>query len=484
MAYEHLKNKEDFLLFLDFEKIAIDSELKDLLSKLFDNHTILHVEKTGEISSGKFHLNFLMSRKKMNLVLNKEGLSEPNERIIQRLKKLSLSEPLNIYSTDSLLPLCAPLTKYGFVIEDQIEYKIRLTRDNESITIDLTPSDLSGHHGRSTLYSKQEGDDWRYVTTIASLNLKSLEDVKSLIDKTSLDLEKRYNKEESEELSEELYNLGCTSTITLEKLGSNTYAYIVEDGNVVRCLKGDTTIALEYLIDRANFKFALLERDDSFDQEKNLFLQKDYEILQFFSQDGVDKLYDFFINHDLSVSDIFYEYLKEATKNGKLISIDFKKSKIGKKLEIKFSEGDLNVELEPEFSHYINKKPIFFWKPINYIGSIQSIKKITKVKTEKADMIEIKMSNIYKKLLKYGLKDISTKEDNIKRRIFLNKGLYTYQIFSDGKIILSYEKRDRSHEIVLEDGYYLQTVEEYEQALSKVFVNYAKFSKEYGFQTA
>lgn len=439
MTYEKFNNIDDLLLFLDVENVKIDTDLRDVISKLFKNHNISYCIKHGITNSDKFRLTFYFSRKdKFSISLDKNFLVSPSNRIMSKFRELSKDEPLILYDVDYLLPLCNPILKLGWTVEseDENDFTIFFKKKDYRLEASLKPYKKDGEKGRFILY-----DGTEYLDTIAHEKLETLEDIKNLVSK-------------------------CIDYLKESLKESNNFKYILN------------SVKFAEKILENNFD----NKSIDFNKDKEDFLNKKYKEENYISRNGVEKLYDYFTMHDISTVDAFYEYLKKSVNKNLLESINFINT--SKKLSIKFKNGtSLEIELIPEFSHVTNNINIFFWKPLNYIENIKSIKIIVNTDKEKAEIFDIKTESIYMLLLeKYNFLDISTTEDNLKRRIFLKKGLYTYRIFSTGLIDILYDNGDRSYTIVLEDGSYLLTIAEYTKALNLVLNNYLMFSKEYGFQ--
>ena len=198
----------------------------------------------------------------------------------------------------------------------------------------------------------------------------------------------------------------------------------------------------------------------------DIFLEKEYDEINLDGQEIDGKLYDFFTIHDIEMSDL-YTHLKKMSAN--IESIEFLKPN----LIIHFKNEDISLKLEAKLSHYVDKNPIFLWKLSTQ--KFVKLKNIIKVQdSDKADFLSIYNSDNYNWFLKYKFKNISNKEDSIKRRIKLSKNEYTYLIENNGKIYRNFNKGDRNICVLLADFGYLETIKEYDIVLKFALDNYKK----------
>jgi len=501
MNYFSVNNFDDLELVL--KERNVDEKLSLAVEKCFLNFQIHSVEV-------KPHgLIFHFTQNNSYIFISNEKMKNLEEKTLNIFLNFSKFNKPKVYDSESLVALCQPFEKIGFEINDQIGYKFILKNDKYILEIDLEPSIKSGQHGRIMLYDRSG----KYLKTLNNIYLKSILDVKNLIDES---LKKylsyvNFPKNENSSLkkmmdnyeAEELFNLDykfIENKNTIEIFNNKVHykiskfvqyplEYLLiseQNDNVLLCKrltndKNDNKHVLKHIIDRHKLlSQKIFENASNVDllKLKKEFIKKDYknnnEKIDNIS--SVEKLYDYMNNHDMSISDTFFDYLKAATKQKKLVSIHFNKPY----LMLEFDNGSLEVKMEAEFSHFVGNIPHFYWKPKKYMFTIENLRKLIPLNREKADIVEVKMLKNFKKLSLLGFKDISSREDDIKRSVILNKGIYTYKIHSNGSIFRACDKMKYS--VLLEEGSYLYNIQEYEEALQLVLDNYKKYSKAYGFQ--
>jgi hypothetical protein len=194
------------------------------------------------------------------------------------------------------------------------------------------------------------------------------------------------------------------------------------------------------------------------------FIKKQYDETNLEGKDINVKLYDFFMSHDIEIGDLYY-YLKKMDSN--IESIEFLKPS----LIIKFKEENVILELNANFSHYVNKEPIFYWKLST--SELKKLKNNIEIEnSDKANFFNITNTDTYEWFLKYGFKNQSNNEDEIKKRIKISKNNYTYTIESNGNIYRHFSINSKNTYTLLNECGYLETVEEYNTALKIALDNY------------
>lgn len=485
---EQLKTWSEFENFVDLNGLNVDKEIMKAVEKAFEDHRITDVFANGK--------SFIFEFGKQNRYL-KASFNKINDLKNTILSQLSQNIEIKIYDPHVTLAAITHLEKIGFKLEDYDDhYKVELTNGIYKLTIELKPYDKYNEHGRAMLYKND-----KYVSTVDHQRLYTAKDAINFVKKLSENSEiLKIIKEESVEFipeKEELYNLGfkekeendkilivredVSYVISINELEIGKYLTIESDCDTIfveRLSNKDLTKAFKHVLERHSYEEFLLEKDgEQFSKVKKDFLEKEYpQDESTFKGSETEKLYDFFLIHDMSTSDTLFDYLKAAVKQEILVSISFHKPN----LKIILKNGEIDVKMKIDFSHMIGNKPFFIWKPKNYIKTIEEMRSLIKVKREKADIAEVKTTNTFKKLKILGFSDISTKEDIVNRSIILKKGIYSYEIYSDGSVLRNCKKMKYS--VLFAEMGYLHNLGEYEGALQMVLENYRKYSKEYGFQ--
>lgn len=485
---EHIRTQGEFENFVQLNNLHMDVEMMNAINAAFEEHRITYVFA----SENSFLFEF--SNENKSLKISFDNINKLKETLLSQLSK---KVKIKTYDPHVTLSVITQLEKLGFILKDYNDfYTAELSMGPYTLGIELKPYEKYKEHGRAILSKNGE-----YLSTLEHRRLYTAKDASDFVKSVSKNKELLNIVEElaSEFIpeKEELYNLGFKEI----KVGSTTnivrddisYVILIKENEIGKYLivecdcdtifvertsQTNLTKAFKHILERTCYEEFLSEKEGGdFSKIKKDFLEKEYpQDESTFKGSETEKLYDFFLIHDMSTSDTLFDYLKAAVKQEILESVSFNKPN----LKIVLKNGEIEVKMKIDFSHMIGNKPFFVWKPKNYIRTIEEIRSLIKVKREKADMAEVKTTNTFKKLKILGFLDGSTKEDNINRSIILKKGIYSYEVHSDGSILRVCKKMKYS--ILLKEIGYLHNLGEYESALEVILENYRKHSKESGFQ--